>query len=175
MERHEFAKIAMAMRTYYPREELMPNEQAIELWYDQLRDYDYNVVSTALKKWVATNKWSPAISDLRQTAAEVMLGSIPDWGKAWEEVQDAIHIHGFYEYNAALESVSPLTRIAIERIGWDNLCMSENHVASRANFREIYNGVVQGEVAKRQVPANVAALIEEIQNNEHKKFALPEL
>lgn len=172
MEKHEFGKIAMALQTYYPREDLMPNPQAIELWYDQLQDYDYTVVATALKKWVATNKWSPTICELRQTAAEVMLGDIPDWGKAWEEVQDAIHIHGLYAYNEAMEMVSPLTRTAIERIGWDNLCMSENHVASRANFREIYNGVVQGEVSRRQIPENVAALIEEIQKNEQKRISM---
>ena len=40
MNREEFAALAMAIRTYYPRENLMPNDEALNLWYEALQDLD---------------------------------------------------------------------------------------------------------------------------------------
>ena len=65
MNRKEFALFASALRTYYPREKLLPNEQAMELWFNQLQDIPYKVAELTLNKWVATNKWSPSIADIR--------------------------------------------------------------------------------------------------------------
>lgn len=64
MDKKEFATFAMALKTYYPRETLLPNTQAMELWYKQLQNLPLVVAEIALEKWVATNKWSPSISDL---------------------------------------------------------------------------------------------------------------
>jgi hypothetical protein len=64
MDKKEFATFAMALKTYYPRETLLPNTQAMELWYKQLQGIPLVVAQIALEKWVATNKWSPSISDL---------------------------------------------------------------------------------------------------------------
>ena len=87
---------AMALRTYYPKEQLLPNQQAMELWYRELCDIPYNVAEAALRKWVATNKWSPTIADLREMAATVTEGEMPDWGEGWEQVLKAIKKYGSY-------------------------------------------------------------------------------
>lgn len=64
MDKKEFSLFAMALKTYYPKEQLLPNTQAMELWYKQLKGIPYLIAEMALQKWVATNKWSPTISDL---------------------------------------------------------------------------------------------------------------
>lgn len=64
MTRKEFAAFAMALQTYFPREQLLPNKQAMELWYMQLKDIPLPIAEMALQKWVATNKWSPSISEI---------------------------------------------------------------------------------------------------------------
>lgn len=64
MTEQEFAKFAMGLKTYYPRENLLPNRPAMELWYRQLQDLPYEVAETALNKWVSTNKWSPSIAEI---------------------------------------------------------------------------------------------------------------
>ena len=33
MNKQEFSLFTMALKTYYPRENLLPNTQAMELWY----------------------------------------------------------------------------------------------------------------------------------------------
>lgn len=163
MTDQEFAKIAKAIQTYYPRENIMPNQQAIELWFNELCDLEYTPVAAALRRWVATQKWSPSIAELRREVMNICKGEAPDWGKAWESVIDAVHVHGFYEYNAAMESLDETTRAVVDRIGWDNICLSDNHEATRANFRMIYENVVKRETEERQLSPLLVEHINDIQ------------
>lgn len=71
MTKQEFSKIAMAIKTYYPNTQILPNNAAMELWYQQLQDIPYNVCTLAVNKWVAINKWSPTIADIREYAAGI--------------------------------------------------------------------------------------------------------
>lgn len=64
MDKKDFARFAMALKTYYPKETLLPNQQAMELWYRQIKGIPLQIAEMALQKWVATNKWSPSISEL---------------------------------------------------------------------------------------------------------------
>lgn len=153
MDKREFMMFASALRTYYSRENLLPNEQAMELWFRQLQDIPFNVAETALNKWVATNKWSPSIAEIRELSAELVNGELPDWGEAWEETCKAIKRYGFYRPKEALDSLSPLARETVNRLGFTNLCLSENPAADRANFRTCYEIV-----AKREQQAQVLSL-----------------
>ena len=134
MTKKEFATFAMALKTFYPRENLLPNDKAMELWFKQLEDIPMDVAEIGLQKWVSLNKWSPSIADIREMASSVSHGEQADWGDAWLEVQKAIRYFGSYRVDEALESLSPLARKATERIGFKNMCMSENPEVSRANF-----------------------------------------
>lgn len=153
MDKKEFALFASALRTYYSKENLLPNSQAMELWFRQLMDIPYPVAEATLNKWVATNKWSPSIAEIRELAAEIQNGKIPDWGEAWEETCKAISRYGYYRPKEAIASLSPLTRKTVERLGFTNLCLSENPTADRANFRQCYEIV-----AKREQEAQVLSL-----------------
>lgn len=64
VNKKEFATLAMALQTYFPREQLLPNTQAMELWYRHLKNIPLPIAEMALQKWVATNKWSPSISEI---------------------------------------------------------------------------------------------------------------
>nr|DAM60616.1 MAG TPA: replisome organizer [Caudoviricetes sp.] len=153
MDKKEFALFASALRTYYSKENLLPNSQAMELWFRQLMDIPYPVAEATLNKWVATNKWSPSIAEIRELAAEIQNGKLPDWGEAWEETCKAISRYGYYRPKEALASLGPLTRKTVERLGFTNLCLSENPTADRANFRQCYEIV-----AKREQEAQVLSL-----------------
>ena len=159
MTKKEFAMFTMALKTYYPRENLLPNEQAMELWFKQLEDIPYQVAETGLNKWVALNKWSPSIADIREMASEIVNGELPDWGDAWEEVCKAIRCYGSYRALEALESLSPLARKATERMGFTNLCMSENVSADRANFRMIYENLAEREKKDAQLPTGLKTIV----------------
>lgn len=166
MTKKEFVYLALAMRAYFPKEKnLLPNEQAIELWYYQLKDLDYKVAEAALNKWAATNKWSPTIADIRETAADITIGELPDWGEAWQEVTFAIKRFGSYRAGDALKSLSPLTKKAVERLGYMQLCASENIAADRANFRMIYETLAEREKKQAQLPEGLKQLIGQLQQD----------
>lgn len=165
MKKEEFAKLAMALQTYYPRENLIPNKEALDLWFFQLQDIPYQIAELSLNKWVATNKWSPTIADIREMASSISMGEIPDWGEAWEEVRLAMRRFGSYQPQEALESMSPLTRQATERIGFINMCKGENPSADRANFRIVYEQLAERKKKESQIPLQIKNLISQIQTN----------
>ena len=166
MDKNEFSMFSMALKTYYPRENLLPNTQAMELWFKQLQDIPYQVAEAALNKWVAVNKWSPSIADIRAEAAEIKNGETPDWGEGWESVLDAIRRYGSYRVDEAMASFEPVTRRCVERIGFLNICQSENIAVDRANFRTLYEQLAEKEQKHRQMPPALSQLIAKIQKNE---------
>ena len=163
MDKKEFGILASAIRTYYPKENILPNNEAMSLWYRELSDIPMHVAEAALRKWVSTNKWSPSIVELRETAATVQNGEIPDWGEGWEQVCKAIRKYGFYEPKKAMESFDPITRQCVERLGFRNLCLSENPTAERANFRQCYEVIAKREQVSQQIALPLRETISQIQ------------
>ena len=159
INKKEFAIFASALRTYYPKEKLLPNEQALELWYKQLQDIPYQVAEVTLNKWVAINKWSPSIADIREQATALIKGEAKDWGDAWQDVLIAMGKYGSYQEQKALDSLDETTRRVVKRLGFRNLCMSEEIQVDRANFRMIYEQEQQREKQDAQLPPKLKALI----------------
>ena len=168
MDKKEFSMYAMAIRTYYPKEQILPNQQAMELWYRELQDIPYDVAEAALRQWVSTNKWSPSIAEIREMASTVQNGSIPDWGDGWEQVIMAIRKYGSYRIPEAMESFDPLTRQCVERLGFRNICMSENIAADRANFRMIFEQLAERKQREQQMALPLKEIILKIQQSDVK-------
>lgn len=163
MTKKEFSVIAQALRTYYPKDNIMPNMQAMELWYRELQDITYEVAELAIRKWVATNKWSPSISEIREYSMSVSSGDAKDWGAAWEEALTAVRRYGSYRPQEAYDSMSDLTRECVKRVGFMELCNSNNLSADRANFRMIYEQLAERKRKTDQVPLLVTQTISNLQ------------
>lgn len=163
MDKREFATFAAALKTYYPKENLLPNSQAMELWFRQLQDIPYIVAETALNKWVATNKWSPSIAEIRGMAVSVTQGEKLLWSDGWEKLQAAIRYHGYYAEAEAMASLDEVTRQAVKRLGYKELCMSENTMQDRANFRMVFEQIAERKQEKDMLPYSLNQMIEEIQ------------
>lgn len=159
MTKKEFAMLAAAMKTYYPRESLLPNDKAMDLWFMQLEDVPYGIAEAALRKWVATERFSPTIADLREKAMEVQGVGMNDWGESWEAVLMAIRRFGRYREREALESMDELTRACVKRLGYGELCMSENIAADRANFRKVYEQLAERKKKDDQIPNGLREMI----------------
>lgn len=156
MNAQEFGNFAAALRTYYSRENILPNKQAMELWFRQLQDIPYEAAEAILSKWVATNKWSPSIADIRDGMAEIQNGgAVEDWGEGWNKAMAAIRKYGSYNEAEALDSLPPLTRETVRRLGYKSLCWSENQIADRANFRQVYEILEKRQVEDRKIPLPV--------------------
>lgn len=159
MTRQEFATFAMALKTYYPRETLLPNQQAMELWFRELEDIPYKVAEASLRKWVATNKWSPSIAEIRELTTTIQYGEQLTWGEAWEKALNAVRRYGSYNKKEALDSLDPLTRKCVENIGYLDLCMSENIMVERAHFQKIFEIYSKREQTDKRLPNNLLEAI----------------
>lgn len=165
MTQQEFSTFAMAIRTYYPRENILPNKQSMELWYEQVQDLPYDIANLALKEWVLSNKWSPAICDIREYATRLLKGEAPDWGAEWEKVR-RIAREEYSEYapdkaQEALDTLDDVTRQVALRIGIRTIAMSENIEVERANFRMMYEPLAQRRKHSENMPDTIRQAIEQ--------------
>lgn len=138
MQFDEFKILVKGMKAVYTSEKFLPDADSIKIWFSLLKDLEYSVLSAAIQKYMMTKAFPPTIADLREVAATISNGEIPDWGEGWEKVLFAIRKYGTYRETEAIASMDELTRTCVKRLGWRNICMSENINFDRANFRMIY-------------------------------------
>lgn len=165
MTKQEFATFAMALKTYYPREQLLPNQQAMELWFRELCDIPFDVAEMALRKWVSNNKWSPSIADIREMTSGIVHGDPMSWGESWEKALNAVRKYGSYNKGAALDSLDPITRKCVESIGYLELCMSENIMADRAHYQRVFEIFSKREQTNQRMAAPLLEAISHLQLN----------
>lgn len=140
-------------------------EGKINLWITMFADTNKEIMNLAIQKIIATSKYFPTVAEVREVIAEINTGYILDGGAAWGEVITAIRNYGQYRELQALESMSDMTKTVVQRMGWRDLCLSEDTEIDRAHFLKIY----QAE-EKRQKEKNILPL--EIQQKmEQKQFA----
>lgn len=158
----EFGILADAIKTYFPRDNVLPNKQAIEMWFDMLKDLDYQSASYGLKKYVSLNKFPPAISDIRECAASIREPEELNEMEAWALVRNAIS-NGIYHSVEEFEKLPPLVQKAVGlpdqlRI-W---AMDEDYseAVTSSNFIKTYRVICDRQEENKKIPANVRKLIE---------------
>lgn len=94
----EFGFLADAIKTYFPRDNVLPTENAMRLWYSELKDIPYQLAHTALRKYVSTNKFAPTIADIREQVAELNNQNEEELNEtaAWSLVLKAIRRSTYY-------------------------------------------------------------------------------
>ena len=165
MTREEFSILAKGMKAVYTQPSFLPDGDALNVWYTLLKDLDYMVVQTAIQKYMLTQKNPPVIADIREMCANVIGGDKPLWSDGWEEVVMAIRRYGSYNEEKALENMSDITKQCVRRLGYQNLCRSEEISIERANFRMIYEQIVNREEEKRKLPAQMLKWLEQQKQN----------
>ena len=98
MTAKEFGFLADAIKTYFPRDNVLPTENAMRLWYSELKDIPYQLAHTALRKYVSTNKFAPTIADIREQVAELNDQNEEELNEtaAWSLVLKAIRRSTYY-------------------------------------------------------------------------------
>lgn len=113
-------------------------EAKINLWTSMFADVEPEEMLLAVQKIIATKPYFPTVAEVRSVLAEIKAERILDAGAAWEEVRAAIREYGRYQPEQAFQSMSPVTRLVAKRMGWIELCMSEEQSIDRAHFFKIY-------------------------------------
>lgn len=159
----EFKRIAKGLKAVYTNQTFLPDEDSLKVWYHMLKDIPYEKLSMASYKYMATGRFPPTIAELRESVLQ-LAEPIGDWADGWAQVQMAIRLYGMYQEQDALNSMSEQTRAIVKRLGWKQLCISENPIADRANFRMAYEQVLNTSKEKAVLPAGLSKQIEVMQS-----------
>lgn len=162
----DFVYITAALQTAFPWAKLFPNEQAMEIWFQRLKDIPGGIVRAVVDRWLETQRNPPTIADIRANADLVANGEAPTWADGWEQVRKAIGRYGYYQQEKALASMDELTRQTVLRLGWQQICESENADVLRANFRMTYEALERRQRENRLLSGNVKADIAAIQGRQ---------
>lgn len=170
MTREEFVNLTMILKTAYPRDEMFLDKTTLDVWYEMLKDLPYQQTKLAVTKWIATQKWSPSIAEIRSATFDVSTENRKDWSDAWQDVVYAIRRWGTWDYEKAMQSLDDLTKSVVKRIGgFTMLCEKSGLDADRANFRDIYNTLAKREKEYAQIPV---AVREKIEQTTHKMIGV---
>lgn len=170
MTREEWSRIVLSIKDFYPSKGVLETEHAVRLWYEMLKDLEYKDITVALQKYASQNIFPPTIADLRSGCAEIQNGEFKPWEDGWQEVCDAIQKYGYMREGEALHSLSEITRKIVMRMDYQYLCSSENVMADRANFRDIYNNMVSKQKQREQLSPSVRGLLDKATE---RRYALP--
>lgn len=152
MNKKQFAIIATAIKAAYPNSKVMETEEEMEFWYKMLQDLESPVVENAVMEYMCTKKFPPTIAEIREMCIERMASPLLTADEAWGTVCNALSNYGFYNPQAAFETMDEITLSIVKNLGWSRLCQSENPVADRANFRMAYEEKAKHVQAKRMLP-----------------------
>lgn len=158
----EFGQLADAIKTYFPKDNMLPTAEAMELWFDMLKDLDYQSAAYGLKKYVSLNKFPPAISDIRECAASVSKSDELNEMEAWALVRNAIS-NSCYNSMEEFAKLPPLVQKAVGLPGQLRIwAMDEDYSESvtSSNFIKTYRAVLERNEENKKISAQVMKLIE---------------
>jgi hypothetical protein len=165
MTASEAAKLVAVMLVAFPSQahRLSDSRQQTalaEVFADLLGDLSYEQCNAALRVLIQTRQFMPTVAEIRATAIDIMRGPQPSGADQWGNVLRAMRERGAYR-TPGVDFVfnDPITAKCVQQMHWQTLCLSENSVADRARFIELYDKLASE--ARREVQAPLLAAARE--------------
>jgi len=136
----EIAKLVGAMSASFPNTNV--TDATVEVYISMLKDIPLDVLATSVEQCMAESEFFPTIAKLRNRALALVAPPRRDPMDAWGVVIKEIQRVGFYR---SPHFEDPLIARAVDCMGWQYLCTSENIVADRAHFAKVYEQFVERE------------------------------
>lgn len=119
-------------------EDVKPSYRAV------LDPMGYGIASASVAALLVTSKWLPSPAEIRTMATDLECGEVRAGGEAWGSVLKAIRGAGVYRRPGVdFKFADPVVLEAVLLFGWEELCSSENTVADRARFIELYDRIAE--------------------------------
>ena len=157
----EVTKLIGVMAAAYPNTQIA--DATVQVYVSMLKDLEIGVLTPAIQQAMAESEFLPTIARIREKAIALTQPEHVSSLEAWGIVKKAMQQVGFYR---SPEFADPLIAKAVDCIGWQTLCSSENEPADRAHFSKVYESLVRREIDDarmlpevRQIQQKVRALI----------------
>jgi len=117
------------------------SEQTVVVYLRMLQDIPADELQTVVDQCIAQHKFIPTVAEIRDMYHTLTVSlAQPTAAEAWGQVRRAITRYGRIRVP---EFDDPLVAEAVTHMGWRELCVSENQVADRARFLQIYEQLEQ--------------------------------
>jgi len=138
----QIKKLVAVMVAAYPASKI--SEESVGVYTRMLADLEYPAANAAVEQLLATSKWLPTVAEIRERVVSLQDGEIRAGGEAWGSVLKAIRGAGRYRVPGKdFAFADQVTADAVAAMNWVELCDSENQVADRARFIELYDQLAQ--------------------------------
>lgn len=117
-------------------------KETLKVYVQALSDVEPEVLAAAVNQCLAESEFFPTVAKIRGMCLALTsdVTRQPSGLEAWGEVLRQIGSVGYYEKP---RFDSPLITKAVNAIGWQSLCLSENQVADRAHFCKVYDALLK--------------------------------
>src|ERR1044072_4862148 len=153
-------RLLAVLATAFPDDQQLVATQ--KLYRRMMRDLDANACTQAIARLIATSKKLPKIAEIRSATMAQLQGRREFGLEAWGRVQKAVAREGIRkrpgdnterrpgDFHFAGDD-GPIILRCVDAMGWEYLCCSENQVADRARFIELYEQLATGAIEDRNV------------------------
>lgn len=138
MTEGQVSKLVAVLAASYPAAK--GDAGTVAAYQRMLADLDYPAANAAVERLIATSKWMPTVAEIRESALALTVGEIRAGGEAWGDVLRAIRRYGYMRMPGRdFDFDDQAVAETVKAMNWTELCSSENAVADRARFIEIYD------------------------------------
>lgn len=155
MNEQQFLVISTTIKAAYPNATILPDRASMNVWYELLKDLEYEACKSSVIELISTNKFPPSIAEIREKYSAKTNDRIKTPGEAYESVMTAISKFGRNEPQKAYETMDEATVKTVKQLGYGYLCNSENMMADRANFMKLYEVIAKEKKIESQLPEMV--------------------
>ena len=133
----EVRKLVAVLMGAFPAIRTAPNTAAV--FERMLCDLDYAAANAAIERLLATSRFMPSVAEIREATLALTAGEQRPGGDGWGDVLDAVSRFGIYRVPGAdFQFEDSVVAHCVRQLGWEEICNSENQVADRARFIELY-------------------------------------
>lgn len=162
MNRQEAARLVAVILAACPAQSSKLDSQRqlgmVDAFEALLGDMSYEQANAAVAVLLQTRPYMPAVADIRATALELTRGPVAPGGEQWGSVLRAMNEQGAYRQPGTdFVFHDAITARCVQALGWRELCLSENTVADRARFVELYDKLAAQSQRESQSPILAAA------------------
>jgi hypothetical protein len=130
----------------FPKKSKRENQMLIEVWYDLLKNYQHQQISSVVKKIVVNNgHWPPSVGEIVKEVEKLKIPACDKItaGEAWMLVLNAVRKYGYYNAGEGMQSLPKKVRETVEHFGgFAAICHSEvNNNYVRSHFMKLYKEV----------------------------------
>lgn len=172
MTRDETVKIIRIMCDCYPNYKPSNLSETVDVWNMMLEEYSYSQISMALKAYVHsdTSGFAPSIGQLINTIYTIQNPQELNEMEAWFLVSRALR-NGYYGAVEEFDNLPPLVQKAVgtpdNLRNWSQTNTDSVENVIQSNFMRSYRTVVKREEEIKKMPADVQALIENVNKDSY--------